>query len=257
MKNADLINSIKDIKKEMPFYDELYQMIDVPKVQHIITILVDNVPNTNKWQSYKLLNLNIVEYLLDVPILEVRKLLMLYNDGEFTLHYIEKKLKYEIMHHQDNNISNSEKPSTNAFKLLYLFEDFIITSYKRKFQNYLHYLETGKQHDKRTARRSSFNVVFESQQSSRSGNAPKLNIHEIDDWQESAEQILKTFTLYLNKLDLLYDVYPPVYSKLFTVDTSEISTQTEEFLDKEELIIRNGGLFRIIINILILLIDGQ
>jgi hypothetical protein len=61
-----------------------------------------------------------------------------------------------------------------------------------------------------------------------------------------AEDFMKLLVLYLDKLGYLYDTYPPVCTS-----SKDVATETQ----KE--ILRNGGLFRIVINILILLIEAR
>ena len=261
MENAELINDIKDIKLEMPFYDELYKQIDISKIDHIISMLLNNVPNYSKWASLKLLSLDIIDHLLSVPVLEVRKLIMLYNDGDFTLHYIEKKLEYEIRNSSNKNkdldVETQEKLKINAFELLYVFEDFILTSYKRKFLHYSHMMESYGSKNENTLRRVNSGLISFSRNSNHSRELPKLTVNDIDDWQETSEDLLKLFALYFHKIDCLYDCFPSVYSKVYTIDSQELNQTLIDYLNKSKIPLRNGGLFRILINILIILIDGQ
>lgn len=245
MKNAELISEIKDIKKEMPFYDELYKHIDIPKIDHILFLLFESLPNTNKWGPLQVLNIDIVNYILDVPILDVRKLILLYNDGDFTMSYIEKKLKYQSKHTPNDlsAFSNEEQMALkgDALKLLYLFEDFVLTHYVRRFQKYNSIIDNIEEPQTSKLRRSHTKELFLAPHNVSPKDLPKLSLTPLDDWQESCEELLQIFTLYFHKLGLIYDVFPPVYSKIYSIDSKELDAKPMNEIKEGFFLERNGG----------------
>ena len=151
---------------------------------------------------------------------------------------------------------------SDIFKLLYMFEDFILTSYKRKFQYYRRLIDSigtsdGVDTTLPIKKMKSPNLKIPQRSFNTNRELPKLNTSDIENWQERAEDLLKIFVLYLNKLSLLYDCYRPVYSKIYSINPKEIPEHLDGYLDVDKLAFRNGGCLRIIINILVILMDGR
>ena len=123
--------------------------------------------------------------------------------------------------------------------------------------HYTHTSDSVKNQNQSKLRRMNSTSILFSKNSNHSRDLSKLTVNDIDDWQETSEDLLKLFVLYLHKIDCLYDRFPSVYSKIYTVDSDKVPETLKEYLDSNKLLLRNGGCFRIIINILIILIDGQ
>lgn len=67
------------------------------------------------------------------------------------------------------------------------------------------------------------------------------------DIKQSTENLLNLFVLYLHKLGILYDLTPPIHAPCEENDGHEEHKET----------IRNGGILRIVLNVLILIIENK
>ena len=72
-----------------------------------------------------------------------------------------------------------------------------------------------------------------------------------------AEELIKLFVLYLDKIGMLYDIFPNLSSGFEASSEDEDINTIQNLVACDKSIVRNGGWFRIVINILIMLIDGR
>jgi hypothetical protein len=80
-----------------------------------------------KWSQLQIIKSEIYDYIIESPIGEVRKLLLVVDSGYFSLNYIMKKLKHSI-----------ENKDVDILQLLYAFEDFMLTHFQMLYSNNEH-----------------------------------------------------------------------------------------------------------------------
>ena len=72
-----------------------------------------------------------------------------------------------------------------------------------------------------------------------------------------SEELIKLFVIYLDRIGMLYDIFPNLSCGFAGSSEGDDINAIQGLVARDNLIIRNGGWFRIVINILIMLIDGR
>lgn len=84
-------------------------------------------PLLTKWSQLQIVKSDIHTYIINVPVSQCRKLLNIFESGYFSINYLHKKLAVEI----EKGITDDKRELEDLVNLVYAFEDFMLTSFKK------------------------------------------------------------------------------------------------------------------------------
>ncbi|CAI2382755.1 unnamed protein product [Moneuplotes crassus] len=225
------------------------------KLLNSIALLKQIFPLLTKWSQLQLIKSDFICYILEAPVRHVRGLLLLFDSGYFSLNYILRKTKQFI--------EKDESSVDEILQLLYVYEDFLLKHFPKIYSRHEHLCinvhKMRRKHSKSSFNKSintkktyknpsmkeSYDSSFYDSQYDISGGCK--DCYGRKKYRQIAREILMLLVLYLDKRDLLYHTFPPLTEP----------TQLNPMCEKNMNLPRNGGIFRIIINSLTLLIESR